>query len=214
MSSRFPKDYYDPFEPKRSSIYNFLDDFGVVIDKFKVQRRITQKSIFGGSLNAYANPNSFVWQYITIFEIKSGPQDALGWYIYNGPFEEPFPGWNASTDRIYFKNFWDIRDPGYPNTSPIGPQINAMLDATSQTGGVSVNGRVITFDIQPGNINLAFPKAGTRLFKSTTESQVRLDWYNASRYTTYYPQGVSTDGIADQEKIFDDLNNFTFQVRL
>lgn len=194
-------------------VRNFIVDFGVVIDSFKVLRRKTRRSALNVPLNAFAFPNPFVWQYVTVFEIKSGPAAALGWYLYNGPFEEPFNGYNTdSTSGRYFKNFWDTFDQGYPTTSPIGPLIPAMLDATFTTGGVSVNGRVITFDLQ--NINLPFPRAGSRLFKANTEAQVRLDWYNASRYTTYYPQGVDTDAIVDQETIFDDLDDYVFQVML
>jgi hypothetical protein len=173
---------------------DFVVDFGVVVEDMKTYKARTSDSPLAGTLRGPAT-GYYVYQYYTTFRVTQGPQAALGWYLYNGPFSNGFSiiqGGDLSNLALNYANQpQSSSDPSlnYPNGTFVGGLINGGLNSgfgLGQTGGgVIRNGVNLTILGGNADTNLLYPFTGSRMMRASfQEGEQRLFdlWRSRCKY--------------------------------
>ena len=181
-------------------------DYGVKVENMTTYQKFSSifPSVFDERDLLGPNETFTVYQYYTTFEVTEGPAGAIGWYLYNGPFDETNRG-NPSTLIVSSE---DLSDPdiSFQNTAwefnvsyqyPLGATVGFLVNGapleqgsggTNTGGGISVNGNDVTIDARttPGEVNRPYPFTGGRMITSlgpTGTEQFCIDvWRKNCKY--------------------------------
>jgi len=175
----------------------FVVDFGVVVEDFTTYRFRTLKASFGpfgGDLRGpVTSPNAY--QYYTTFKVTQGPTDALGWYLYNGPWKEDMDiiVWSFNNLERNYANQPFISTSPTVNPSYAGTFVGGLEQGGSNTGfgqgntggGIIRNGNNLTILGGLQDSNLDYPNTGARIMRASfVEGEERLDdiWRTNCKY--------------------------------
>jgi hypothetical protein len=157
-------------------------DYGVKVENMTTYK--AKSSIFGAFGQEMQGPcdDSRVYQYYTTFEVTEGPVSALGWYLYNGPFDRTNRlGGNivseadlTNSDVSYNNIAWNCSSCNYAYLS--GTAVGFLVDGglnsgfgTNTTGGginvTGLNDENLTI-LSGANSNLPYPFTGGRMITS------------------------------------------------
>ncbi len=162
---------------------DFVVEFGVVVENVKTYR-VKTFQILPGNINGPALGRG-CFQYYTTFKVTQGPALAIGWYLYNGP-------WNTDLDGFVIGNLDDL-NVNYANQPNLSTNLQLNYDQGTFVGGLVEGGSNTGFG--PGNTgggvirdglnltilgggtdsNLVYPFTGSRIIRaSLVEGEQRL----------------------------------------
>ena len=201
-------------------------DYGVKVENMTTYRKFSAiQSTFLSQRDLLGPNETFtVYQYYTTFEVTEGPVGALGWYLYNGPFDET----NRGNPSIPIVSGGDLSDPDisfqntawpanvnyqYPSGATVGFLVNgAPLEqgsgGTNTGGGIDVNGNDVTIDARAalGEVNRPYPFTGGRMITSlgpTGTEQFCIDiWRKNCKYIRQPEGGPDPDPGNTSQGIF------------
>jgi len=185
---------------------SFADEVDIIVTTGVTVENVYQRVIMSREISLppdgpVYNPNwhmtatpQIAYQFITFFEVTSGPTESQGWYIFNGPF--------SSTSYYYFMTF-----AGGIEGSPVGFNntwfvFGLMGVLTSQLANEN---NVIEIDFHSANGDI------TQLKHAPTQEAAFNEWFNGGpsgsiscRYSQVwpfpsgYPWNPSTDGYGGE----------------
>ncbi len=150
---------------------------GVTVDRVYQKIVLTKDFNFPPDSPIQRSGNSFAlaYQFVTYFEVTSGPPESLGWYIFNGPFS--YPSWRAMAGP-YNSGLNPGSPVGYNNSyEPNSYLVNALADENN------------VLQIREGEVNTS----PSELKFGTTEEVAFDEWYNGGgssqscRFSQIYP---------------------------
>jgi len=178
--------YYLTIQVQDAGGGSFADTVDIIINMGVTVENVYQKIIMTRDISLPPdspcfNPNwhntatpSIAYQFITYFQVTSGPLSSQGWYIFNGPFSNSsynyFWTWQGgvSGSPVGSNNTW----------SPNGTMVNALADENN----------VIQIDFPNSNEGISQLKFGG------TESAAFGEWFNGGvggslscRYSQIWP---------------------------
>ena len=182
---------------------SFVVDYGVTVENVKtyaLASTVDDNDGLRGPSNA-----STVIQYYTTFEVTAGPAGALGFYLYNGPWDstngdgitlspvlpgyQPFP---TNTNQYFFNQggFFDpITGNDYQNGTNVsflvnGGDNNSFGPSAGLGGGIKRLEGTNNLTIMGGStdVNIAYPNTGARLIKGVTEAACVFEWRSKCKY--------------------------------
>ena len=173
---------------------SFVVDFGVKVVNVKTYKFRTRR-IIGGDLRGPATSNR-VYQYYTTFEVTEGPAAAIGWYLYNGPWDRNMPFVSSDLDNLavnYANQPFLTSDNIVENPNYNGTFVDGLIQGGDNTGfgqnntggGVIRSGNNLTILGGTGSSNLTYPNTGARIMRaSVVEGEQRLDdiWRTNCKY--------------------------------
>jgi len=195
--------YYLTIKVQDAGGGSFADEVDIIINMGVTVENVYQKIVLTRDISLPPdspnyNPNwyntatpSLAFQFVTFFEVTSGPTESQGWYIYNGPF--------SYSSFLYFYSYFG----GVPNSpvghsttwSPIGAWNSGLVE------NLADENNVLQVDFANKNTGIQQLKFGG------TEVAAFDEWFNGGvggsqpcRYSQVwpFPSGVpynaSTDG--------------------
>ena len=182
-----------------SAEVSFIVDFGVKVENVKTYKFRTRKTSFGNLGDLRGPATSYqVYQYYTTFEVTEGPTNALGLYLYNGPWDRDMPFVSSSLDNLgenyanqaFLNSDNPSVNPNYPGTFVNGliqGGSNEGFGASQTGGGILRNGNNLTILGGPGDTfpAVGYPNTGARIMRaSVAEGEQRLDdiWRTNCKY--------------------------------
>ena len=156
-------------------------DYGVKVENMTTYRLKSQILSFSNPLQGPCD-NLTVFQYYTTFEVTEGPVSALGWYLYNGPFDRTnrdnvniVSDQNFNNPNTTYNNIaWDCPSCNYAYLSGTDNRFlvdggsNEAFGAGNTGGGINVTGlndENLTI-LSGANSNLPYPFTGGRMITS------------------------------------------------
>ncbi len=180
---------------------SFVVDYGVTVENVKtyaLASTVNDNDGLRGPSDA-----STVIQYYTTFEVTAGPSGALGFYLYNGPWDstngdgitlspvlpgyQPFPN---SDQQYYFNQAFNSQtSDNYPNGTNVsflvnGGDNNGFGPTAGLGGGIKRLEGTNNLTIMGGStdVNIAYPNTGARLIKGATEAACEFEWRSKCKY--------------------------------
>ena len=174
---------------------SFVVDFGVKVENVKTYRFRTRR-IIGGDLRGPATSTQ-VYQYYTTFEVTEGPAAAIGWYLYNGPWDRNMSIVSSDLNNLavnYANQPFLTSDDPVNNPTYNGTFVDGLIQGGDNTGfgqnntggGIIRNGNNFTILGGTGSSNLTYPNTGARIMRaSVVEGEQRLDdiWRTNCKYS-------------------------------
>ena len=194
---------------------SFVVDYGVTVENvttYALASTVKDNNGLRGPSDA-----STVIQYYTTFEVTAGPAGALGFYLYNGPWDstngdgitlspvsngyQPFP---TNTDQYYFNQaFIGSTSYDYENGTNVsflvnGGDNNGFGPNAGLGGGIKRLEGTNNLTIMGGStdVNITYPDTGARLIKQSTEAACVFEWRSKCKYIRRDSQSVpATEGV-------------------
>ena len=175
--------YYLTIQVQDAGGVNDADTVDIILNGGVTVENVYQKIVLTKDFNfppdspIQRSGNSFAlaYQFVTYFEVTSGPPESLGWYIFNGPFS--YPSWRAMAGP-YNSGLNPGSPVGYNNSyEPNSYLVNALADENN------------VLQIREGEVNTS----PSELKFGTTEEVAFDEWYNGGgssqscRFSQIYP---------------------------
>ena len=205
---------------------SFIVDYGVKVENMVTKR--LRSSVVGFFQQRMRGPNEerIVYQYVTDFEVTSGPAATLGWYRYNGPWDRTNgDGINIVTDadltnfsELSFQNaaWLSTESYAYPNGVAVGFLVDGADNVQGASGpgttggGINIDGLNATIlgrVTGAKTANLTYPLTGSRMIRATTQADLDLTWRPYCKYFAGPPyddtQTPGVNGIFPQVMFVD-----------
>ena len=182
---------------------SFVVDYGVTVENVKTYALASTVDDNDG-LRGPSNNNTVI-QYYTTFEVTAGPSGALGFYLYNGPWDstngdgitlspvlpnyQPFP---TNTNQ-YFFNQGGFFDPLTGNDYQNGTSVSFLVNGGDNNGfgpNAGLGGGIkrlegtnnLTIIGGSTDVNIAYPNTGARLIRGVTEAACEFEWRSKCKY--------------------------------
>jgi hypothetical protein len=177
--------YYLTIQVQDAGGVNDADTVDIILNGGVTVENVYQKIVLTRDLtfppdspiqdNPYSSAPTLAYQFVTYFEVTSGPPESIGWYIFNGPFSNQ--SWLAMVGS--YNSGQNGNSPvGYYNTySPNSYLINTLADENNVL-------QIRFFDVNTSPSELKF---------GTTEEVAFNEWYNGGgssqscRFSQIYP---------------------------
>ena len=146
---------------------------------------------------------ALAYQYITYFEVTSGPQESQGWYIFNGPF-------SVKSSIVYFETGGTFTGADVIG-QPIGNQ-NVWRPNGTLLQALADENNILTIDFANKNTNI------NNLKFAGTEQDVLDEWFygggnsSSCRYSQVWPYTTGLSYIRDAEPAACQDTNFNYCV--
>jgi hypothetical protein len=177
-----------------SAEVSFVVDFGVKVVNVKTYKFKTRKT-FGSDLRGPATSKQ-IYQYYTTFQVTEGPTAALGWYLYNGPWDRNMSIVSSDLNDLsvnYANQPFLTSDNPVENPNYSGTFVDGLIQGGQNTGfgqnntggGIIRNGNNLTILGGAGDTNLTYPNTGARIIRaSVVEGEQKLDdiWRTNCKY--------------------------------
>jgi hypothetical protein len=195
---------------------SFVVDYGVTVENVKTYALQSSVLDFLEGLRGPSDASTVI-QYYTTFEVTAGPSGALGFYLYNGPWDstngdgitlspvlpgyQPFPN---SDQQYYFNQAFNSQtSDSYPNGTNVsflvnGGDNNGFGPNAGLGGGIKRLEGTMNLTIMGGStdVNIAYPNTGARLIKGATEAACVFEWRSKCKYIKRDSQSVpATEGV-------------------
>ena len=182
---------------------SFVVDYGVTVENvitYALSSTVDDNDGLRGP-----SDNNTVIQYYTTFQVTAGPTGALGFYLYNGPWDstngdgitlspvlpgyQPFP---TNTNQ-YFFNQGGFFDPITGNDYQQGTSVSFLVNGGDNIGfgpnaglggGIRLEGgNNLTIMGGTTDVNLTYPNTGARLIKSLISFDLcEFEWRSKCKY--------------------------------
>jgi hypothetical protein len=195
---------------------SFVVDFGVKVENVKTYKFKTRRllGVFGDVFDLRGPATSTqVFQYYTTFEVTEGPAAAIGWYLYNGPWDRNMSIVSSDLDNLavnyanqpFLSSNNTASNPNYSGTFVDGliqGGSNTGFGASQTGGGIIRSGNNLTILGGVGSSNLTYPNTGARIMRaSVVEGEQKLDdiWRANCKYSK---RGTPPAGTVGPNGIF------------